>query len=395
MKFRSLLHFALALAVLLASAPLYARGISNGENSKMIWQDSMESALAAAQKEKAPVMAVIFQPGLMEQQRAVSKLDLSPDVVSLSHTFLKAVKITDPEEGKALTERVYLKTLPALVWIDPCGNPIMGEPLTNSVKPIVEAAANWQDTLACVEKYFKNHIAQGEKLITKSKLREAYVALAAVSSYKGPLPEKAKSLLESIKEKWLKLADMAQTLPKGSPGRKAVVNGVRAEVANLDCAAAILEAFDRAAPVAKPAAPAGESATVESKPAAPPAHPAPPASVAAKSLVQAAAAAMATPAVTEKKEETSINTSLLQSAKDERLKNAGKLIQEGVAAYNQGANMDGGAQRNTTLQGAHDKFEAALKLLEDATGDKGDAATEKLMEKVSMLEYCCLKYTTL
>jgi len=53
-----------------------------------------------------------------------------------------------------------------------------------------------------------------------------------------------------------------------------------------------------------------------------------------------------------------------------------------------------GEARNGLLRNAQAKFEKALALLEWAGMGKPDAQTEKLIERLSLLIYGCLKYQT-
>jgi len=57
--------------------------------------------------------------------------------------------------------------------------------------------------------------------------------------------------------------------------------------------------------------------------------------------------------------------------------------------------MDRGEARNKLLRAAHTKFDKALALLDQATAGKPDTQTGKLMERIGMLMYGCLKYQSL
>jgi len=395
-------------------------------NLHMVWQDSLAAAVEAAKVKEGPVMAVVFLPTSAEQQKKVDTLVSYREVIWFSNVSLKAVKITDPAESKDLLARANLKTGPAVIWLDHYGNILMTDVVTISGPLLTGMIRKWPNTLCIIDKYFQKHIANGEKYLSKDMLHEAYNEFSIAASYQGPQSDKAREKQTAIKNKWLKLAEEARRLPATSPAHKALVNGLRKDVAGLNCAAAILDAVTKPpAPVQVAEAPteekpksAGPSKTAEqpktpevavaekaAEPPAPPppaASPPPPAAPPAapqventgKLLAQAAQGPVAEAVILVKREPAILDTRLLESSKDEGMKNASKLIQEALAGYNKAGNMERGEPRNKLLHEAHDKFDDALSLIEKATGDKTDAPTEKLMERVSMMMYCCMKYSS-
>ena len=96
-------------------------------------------------------------------------------------------------------------------------------------------------------------------------------------------------------------------------------------------------------------------------------------------------------------EDAGVDTRFLASKDDARSRDADKLVQDGLAEFRKAAAdiANRGEARNGLFRSAQAKFEKALALLEWASMGKPDAATEKLMERVSMLMYGCLKYQSL
>jgi len=351
----------------------------NADPNKMRWYDSLAAAQEAATKDHLPVMVAVTRDGKDEDDKAIEKLSSWAVAITLSNGKMAAVEVADTAEGKDLTNQTSQQTLPALVWADNFSNGILAQSFPDSAQALSDVVGKWKNTLSSVDKYFKDHESRGEKLLGKGKLREAYLEFAFVAPFKGPEPDKAKEGQAKIKEAWLKLVDVAQNLPADSRGRSAVLKGVRRDVAGLDCAPAIEEAAGKVDG-------AKVAATKDAKPGS--AMPA----VGNKPLAQVAATAF--PQVTVESDDAAIDTRVLSNGTDDRLKKAEKLIQEAVSAYKKATadSAERGEARNGLLTDAHAKFEMALILIEAVTGNKPDAQTEKLMDRVGMLMYGCMKH---
>jgi hypothetical protein len=96
-------------------------------------------------------------------------------------------------------------------------------------------------------------------------------------------------------------------------------------------------------------------------------------------------------------DESSFDTRLLSESSDDRLKNADKLLKQGLAAYRQACadSMDRGEARNALLKKAHDLFDQSVQAIDTVNAAKPNAQLDNMMSQISMLMYGCLKYQTL
>ena len=354
------------------------------------WEDSLGAAISSAGQDAIPVMAVIRRNLVQEDQKAVDRMASWPQMIQLSQESVAPIKLSaEGPEGKDLITRLGIKTLPAIAWLDPYGNPIMGQPLPDSAAPIAGVVAGWSNTMNGIQKYFKDHETRGEKFLARGKLREAYLEYSFGAAFKGPDAERAKAGQAKVKERWQQLLDYASTLPAESPTKLAVVKGLRKDAHGTDFAAQMETSIAKTNPPAVVAAPA----VTEAKPAA--------LLVAAetKSLTEmiSSSARLSSTIDRESVDDTSVDTRALKTNGDKRFAEADKLLQDGMVEYKKATadSTERGPARNELLKSAHAKFEKSLSLLEQASAGKPDAQVEKLMEKTSMLMYCTLKYQSL
>jgi len=374
------------------------RSSSNNPGQKheqMRWFQSLAKALEAAKTEGIAVMTVLRRPGNLEDQKAVEKLASWPEVIKLSREGLAAVRLNaEGTKAEELSAKVKLPSLPAILWLDQYGNAILGQPMPETADSIVSVLANWKSTLDAIDKFFKEHNGQAEKFLQRGKLREAYFEFALGKPFKGPEPERARAGQQKVRERWEQLLKVAAGFPAPSLSRAATLKGLRADAQGTDYAAALEEAIQKTGAPAQVAAadkPAGTAGAV----AAAGLTPQDPQAVEEKPLtevIRTRAGAQEQPS-----EDAGVDTRFLGSKSDTRLKDADKLLQDGLAEFRKATadNADRGEARNGLLRSAHAKFDKALALLEWASAGKPDAPTEKLMERVSMLMYGCLKYQSL
>jgi hypothetical protein len=260
--------------------------------------------------------------------------------------------------------------------------------------------SGWKATLEAINKYLKEHNARGRAFLAKGKLREAYIEFSWVTPFNGPESDSAKADLLKVQDCWIKLLDIARESPPTSRERATVIKGLRKDTEGLAFAKTLDKAIQsldapktdvaQADPPAVASAPAPKAVEPTAMPTAMPA-------VENKTLKQVASMAVPVTNSTPDSDETLIDTRLLAASSEQKLKTAERSIQDGLSAYKRALadNMDRGEERNRLLKEAHGFFDIGLKLIDEVTGGKPDAQTDKLMSRVSMLMYGCLKYQTL
>lgn len=362
-------------------------GLNNGRNnnnnnkendSEFKWYSSQSDASMSAKSADAPVMIVLRRPGNPDDTKMIDKMASWPMAQELSQESFSASKLSaDSPEGKSLLARLKIKTLPAIAWLDQYGNAILGQPMPDNVQPISAVIQNWKNTLAGIEKFFKDHQARGEKYLNQSRLREAYQEFSIAAPFKGPLPEAAKAALDKVKERWTQLLDLAAAMPAESVSRAAIFKGLRRDTQGLDFGAVLELAIQNGG--------TGKQVAAADKPAA----------AEEKSLSEVVSSRVS---ISERdSDDGALDYRCLEGKADERFKQVEQMLKEAVGEYKKATaeNMERGPARNELLKSAHAKFEKSLTLLETASAGKPAGDVEKLMEKTSMLMYGTLKYQTL
>ncbi len=404
------------LFILPADALAAARGGRRRGNSKprsekppeddkekwgMHWYDSIKEAATAAARNKAPVFVAITRADNDTDDKMLDRLSSWPQCIELSKKDMAAVEVnaTDPE-GQEFIKKLGLKNMPAGVWLDSYGNTVSGQALPESGDAVHNIVSNWKNTLGNIEKYFKDHLSRGERLLGHGKLREAYLEYAAVAPLKGPDAEKGREGLQKVKDQWTKILAVAEDMAKDSHGRKAIVKGLRRDTVGLDFASVIEQEIQKVLTGvmadARPPEGRGDTKVAAKDPPAKTGSAMP--AVENKPLSQlivGSAPANATPE--RETEDAAVDTRGIAAREDERFKKADKLIQDATTSYRKACSdsMDRGAERNELLTSAHINFEMALSLIEQVTAGKPDGQIEKLMERISMMMYGCLKYQSL
>jgi hypothetical protein len=358
----------------------------------MHWYQSLGAALAAAKKDGLPVIAVLRRPSNLGDQKAVEKLASWPEMVKLSREGFAAVRLNaEGARAEELSSKVKLPSLPGILWLDQYGNPILGQPMPESADNITSIVSNWRSTLGAIDKFFKEHNGHGEKLLERGKLREAYFEFALGKPFKGPEPERARAGQQKVRARWEQLVKVAGGFPADSLSRAAAIKGLRKDVQGTDYAAALEEAIQKTGAPAQAAAADRPSGAIVAAGLAPQE----PQGLDEKPLTEVIRTRSGT--LEQPNEDAGVDTRFLASKDDARSRDADKLVQEGLAEFRKATadNADRGEPRNGLLRSAQAKFEKALALLEWASMGKPDAQTEKLMERLSMLLYGCLKYQSL
>lgn len=387
----------------------------------LLWHSSIKAAVEAAQKDSNPVMAVNDDRGGEDAVRiltTVQRLDGWPGVLKMSQGGpggLAAVKVNPGEFSDDPDEKLlFAKAKKALriFWLDHYGNLVLAQRRPQQSDDVIAVVANWKSTLASMERFCKDHNQRADRYLERGKLREAYQEYGIIAAFKGPEAERAKAGQQKVAERWGQLLQAAADAPAGSVSRAAIIKGLRKDTQNLDFAARLESAIEKlgletqVAAAAKPAG-APEATPVPQEPKPPAA--APPVAAAAPAAKPAAApppeepkmlseVVAARPTVQElPREDAGLDASFLKGKKDAQLAEAEKLIQEGLGEYRKGTsdNMDRGAARNELLRSAHGKFEKAQNILCEAVAAKPDKDLDKLMERIGMLMYGCLKYQSL
>jgi hypothetical protein len=362
-------------------------GLNNGRNnnnnnkendSEFKWFSSQSDATTSAKSADAPVMVVLRRPGNPDDTKMIDKMASWPMAQELSQESFSAMRLSaDSPEGKSLLARLKIKTLPAIAWLDQYGNAILGQAMPDNVQPISAVIQNWKNTLAGIEKFFKDHQARGEKYLNQSRLREAYQEFSIAAPFKGPLPEAAKAALDKVKERWTQLLDLAAAMPAESVSRAAIFKGLRRDTQGLDFGA-VLELAIQNGGTGKQVAAADKPGPAEEK-----------------SLSEVVSSRVS---ISERdNDDGALDYRCLEGKADERYKQVEQMLKDAVVEYKKATaeSMERGPARNELLKSAHAKFEKSLTLLETASAGKPAGDVEKLMEKTSMLMYGTLKYQTL
>jgi len=382
----------------------------------MKWYDSIDDAAAFAREGQSPIMLVISRTDNPADKQALEGLSSWQQMIELSNKKLGAVRIAhDSDKAKAIIAQMKVGAMPYVAWLDPHGNTVLGQNFPGSVNDINAVVNNFKSTLDALARYFKERQERGEKNLVRGRFRAAWMEFAFAAPLNGPDGEKARAGQEQVREQLLKLVASALDEPVGSRAREALFAGVRREAAGLSIATALENAItkhrnapQRGAPVlavadkaANDAAAAPDrmrnagpdsgalSGSEESYSAA--VAPQPPQE---KPLVQML---QSQPGPVKQEEDVVADASILGAQNDDRLKKAQKLIEDGAKAYRKAIadNMERGPERNALLKDAREKFDAALTTVDAVLGDKPDPAISKLMERVSMMMYGCLKYQSL
>ncbi|HLX63958.1 MAG TPA: hypothetical protein VKX17_21985, partial [Planctomycetota bacterium] len=373
---------------------------NNNENFK--WYTSIGDATSKAFTGSLPIMLVVARTGNAEDIKAQEKIATWPQAIQLSNGSMVAVKIySDNTDALALVKIVGPKAVPGIIWLDVYGNPIVGQSIPDTVAPIQATVAQWKSTLATIDRFFTSHQSRGDLFFKNVKLREAYLEYSQIAKFKGPAAEKAQASVAKVKEVWLKIAAAALKLPAASRDRQTMLNGIRHEVKDTDYVAgfekdlvAAMAAADASGAVADNANNNGGGATADAGALPPPVASIPdPKAGEVKPLSEAAAAST----VTQDQSEMGLDVSFLSAHTNPRVREAGKIIEQGVATFKKATDdkMERGPARNELLKSAHDDFDKALNTLAEATAGKPDAAISRLSERVSMLLYASLKYQSL
>jgi tetratricopeptide (TPR) repeat protein len=96
--------------------------VTSGPTSKIKWRDSLDSALAAAKKQKRPVMAVFYTQWNQWWRNLEEKTLANDEVASLSRKLIN-VRI-DAEKNKELVERYQIKGYPTILFFNARGQVI-------------------------------------------------------------------------------------------------------------------------------------------------------------------------------------------------------------------------------------------------------------------------------
>ena len=376
------------------------------------WQDSLDTALEFASHGPRPIMAVLARNGNDADRKLVKLMTEWPVIDDMSKTDLAFVwQLDTTDRGKELIAQFKVKTFPYVVWLDQYGNALFGQSFPDSASAIQAVVQGWKLTLDNVSKFMHDRVVHADKLLAKGKLREAYQEYSLIAPFKGPDPDKARAGKDKVLETWKKLLALAGDMPPTAHDRTSLIAGLQKEIAGLDCAKIIagqIAALNQPRPSAATAevntaaaAPAVEVAANTAPPpaAAPAAGPPlvvasaqPPAEV--KPLKQLASAPIA---MERESDESSFDTRLLSDSTDDRLKNADKLLKQGLAAYRQACadSMDRGEPRNALLKKAHDLFDSSVQAIDTVNAARPNAQLDNMMSQISMLMYGCLKYQTL
>lgn len=431
---------ALAATVLLSQSVQAGGGKKRKKNdpandmSIFYWQDSVDDALDEAATVKRPIMLVLCKSYEEADYQQVQKMTSWPYAIVGSHRdFVAARETVDKGDYKALCEKMQIKSLPVICWMDQYGNPLTIQSFPASGEILQTVPQNWKPLQDKVEKFFKDHLDRGDRYVKINKLKEGYNEYGLLAPFKGPQAEKARESKKKVKEQWDKMLALAKAAP--ARDRVIILRGIARETMGTDLERDMYDAVNiamntagdapkvaAAAPVspsdaststvqpaqpAKADAPAGPATT---EPVAPPPAVAPPPVIAdipkpapakpaqEKTLGDLASMSVSTAAVSASVEaDDSQISSVLLGKNNPQLKEANTIIQAGIASYKKAIadTTDRGPARNAMLRMAHENLSKAMDILETATNAKADAQLDKVEQDISMMMYGCLKYQSL
>jgi hypothetical protein len=357
----------------------------------MDWDRNLHQAEIAAAKDGVPIMAILYRLSNLNDQKAVEKIASWPQVIQLSKGAMAAVRVNmDQDRNLEFLGKTKPPALPAIVWLDQHGNVILGQPMPQTADPIVQTVAAWKSTLGNIDRALKDHNGRGEQYASKGRLRDAYQEFGYAAPFKGPEPERAKKGQKQVRDRWGQLVKTAAAQPADARSRHAIVRGLRKETEGLDCAATIEEAIRSAGVPPTPEAAKKDAVALAGQTKTPAA------SVIEERPMTEALAVRVAPSEPPP-EEAGVDLRFLSGNRSEQLKEAAKLMQDGIADMKKatGDGMDRGEERNKLLRAAHARFEKVLAALEEACATQPDPQIEKLMESAAMLMYGCMKYQSL
>ena len=366
----------------------------------MKWFHSVAEATSSTLANQLPIMVNIARIGNVDDMKMQDRMASWNPLAQMSRTVLAAVKMkSDSQEAITIVKIIGPKAVPGLVWLDHYGNPVMAQSVPDTSQPIAGTVANWKSTLANIEKYFASHQARGDAFLKIGKLREAYLEYSPLAKFKGPNAEKAQAAAAKVKEAWMKVAAVAVNLPDSSRDRIAILKGLRAEVKDTDYASGfekdVLAAMTIAdANRAAAYADGGNGTPAIVPPPVPTTAPIDPNAADAKPLGEVSAASSSS---VKDSSDVNVDVGYLLNNSNQRLKEAGKLIEGGIAAFKKATaeSMDRGDPRNELLKTSHDNFDKSLTIMTEMITAKPDETLRRLSERVSMLLYASLKYQSL
>lgn len=353
-------------------------GMALFDNVQMDWHSSLGAAKSWAQRENGPVMLVVHK-GTPEETRAIDKMGSWPQSIELSKNKMAAIKLKAGDRDADEAMNMLKLKPPAVAFLDKYGNPLIGMPIPEQVTSISQVVAGWKTVAGNIDTFFKDHQSRGERYLQSGKLKHAYLEFSYGAPFKGPDAEKMRSGQQKIEEQWLKLLEIGAKLP--GIAQSAIFKGLRKDTLGTTYAAAMEKyVTDPSSAVAG----RGPSSSVAAAP------------MVTKSLAEVARSSVSVSA-REETEDTGLDTGILGRSENPKLKQAEKILQEGIVDYKKATaeSSDRGPERNKLLQNARAKFEQTLTLCEEAQKTKSDPGIDKLMEKTSMLMYGALKYQSL
>ncbi|MCW8133677.1 MAG: hypothetical protein KIS92_25250, partial [Planctomycetota bacterium] len=252
----------LAPAVVAAEKDKPKQGRADDETGALhvTWYPSVAAAVDVAKANYVPVMVLIFREGNKDDLRRVENVEGWPTIIQASHEQMAATKLSDQnEEAKAIVQRLQLKRLPAVVWLDRDANPVIATAFTDSAATMTAVIQGWGQTLDTIAKFYSKHLIAGNKYLARGRLRSAYLEYSFLAPFQGKDPDLARRGQDRVREAWLKTLAKAKELPPESVERVVIVKGLRRDVQFLDFSKTLEEEINRAPQVAaerpRPAAP--------------------------------------------------------------------------------------------------------------------------------------------
>ena len=221
--------FCLILAVL-AVAGLLSQSVQAGGGKKkkandpandmsiFYWQDSLDDALDEAVTVKRPIMLVLCKSYEEADYQQVQKMTSWPYAIVGSHRdFVAARETVNKSEFKTLCEKMQVKSLPVICWMDHYGNPVTIQSFPPSGEVLQTVPQNWKSLQDKVDKFFKDHLDRGDRYVKINKLKEGYKEYGLLAPFKGPQAEKARDNKKKVKDQWDKMLALAKCRAASRP----------------------------------------------------------------------------------------------------------------------------------------------------------------------------------
>ena len=134
------------------------KGDPSQDMSVFYWQRSLDDAEDEAETTKRPIMLVIVKSWSGDDYKPVEKMITWPYAIVGSHRDYVAARDTiATPETKTLCEKMQVKSLPVICWMDHYGNPVTIQSFPATAEILEAVPQSWASVQSKVDKFFKDH----------------------------------------------------------------------------------------------------------------------------------------------------------------------------------------------------------------------------------------------